>query len=71
MEGEEGLRGWTRWSVLVWSGCHRFSSGVEIEASDEQQVQEAWVGPNFGLLRLWWVLGPDLELEVERDVRNY
>lgn len=39
---------------------------MEIEASDEQQGWEAWVGPNFGLLRLWWVWGSDSELEVER-----
>lgn len=70
MEEEEGLRGWTRWWVLVWSGCQRFSSGVEIEASHERQGWEAWVGPNFGLLRLRWVWGSDLELEVERGCQK-
>lgn len=40
-EEGEGLRGWTRWRVLVWSGCQRLSSGLEKEASDEEQVQEA------------------------------
>lgn len=66
MEEEEGLRGWTHWWDWVWSGCQRFSSGVEIEASDERQGWEAWVGLDFALLTHWWVWVSNLELEVER-----
>lgn len=43
---------------------------MKIEVSDEQQGWEAWVGPGFGLLRLWWVWGPDLELKVEEGCQK-
>lgn len=70
VEEEEGLRGWTHWGDLVCSGCQRFSSGVEMEPSDDRRGQEVWVGPNFGLVILWWVWGSDLVLEVERGCQK-
>lgn len=69
-EEEEGLRGWTHWWDWVWSGCQRFSSGVEIEASDERQGWEAWVGLDFALLIHWRVWGSDWELEGERGCQT-
>lgn len=70
LEEEEGLRSWTRWWDLVCSVCQRFSSGVETEASDEQQGWGAWVAADFGLLTLCWVWGSDLELEAERECQK-
>lgn len=69
MEEEEDPWGWTRRGVLVWSGCQSFSSGLEMEASDEEQGQEAWVAPHFDLLGLWWVWGSEWELGIKTSER--
>lgn len=40
-------------------------------ASDEERGQEAWLRPNLGLWRLWWVWRSDLELEAKRGMSEF